>query len=538
MFMKKILRVKIDGQEFLAMEGQSILELANQNNIFIPNLCHHPNLTTKANCRVCVVEIKGRSDLYTACSTLVEEGMEILTNSPLVKRVRDTNLKLIFSEHLEKCGNCILNFNCDLLDLARRYQIKITTFNDRKIDRITHLMSSALEIDGAQCIDCQNCLEACSEIQGIDFLELKGSGVEQEIVPSSDPAKDCIYCGQCTLYCPSASVQEQAQWPEVEALLKDKQNKILVAQIAPASRFSIGEEFGLKLGGNYGAQLVEALKILGFDYVLDVNFGADMTTIVEAEEFKDKLINNPSSLPLFSSCCPAWVKYLEFYHPELVSHLSLARSPHLHLGAAVKELGFKDKEVIVVSIMPCTAKKFEISRDEFQVVDYVLTVREIAYLLKRAQLDLKDIAGSDFDDLFGSKDGAGLIYGSSGGLSQSILRLLGLSLNLFGNDGIKEGEVQYDDKKLRIAVVNGIKNFKPLLTKLSDYDYIEVMACPGGCLGGGGQPLSHLSNIVELRQAGLWQEDQNNSLRVASDNLAVQKVLKKIDPKFLNNKIK
>ena len=532
--MKKILKVKIDGQELLGVEGQSILDLAQANNIFIPNLCHHPDLKVKANCRVCVVEVKGRPGLLTACSSPIEDGMDILTQSEAVAEIRDSNLKLIFAEHLEKCANCIINFDCNLLNLAKRYQLKINSWEDRKIDRKTYLLSSAVEIDGTQCIDCQNCLEACSEIQGIGFLELKGQGAEQEIVPSSDPLKDCIYCGQCTLYCPAASVQEQAQWPEVESLLKEKQGKILVAQIAPASRFSIGEEFGLDLGKNYGSQLITALKRIGFDYVFDTSWGADITTLVETEEFKE---TSSDSRPLFSSCCPAWVKYLEFYQPDLVPHLSLARSPHLHLGAVIKDLEFKDQELVVVSIMPCTAKKHEINRPEFsdfKPVDYVLTVRETAYLLKRAQINLADMPASSFDSLLGEKEGAGLAYGSSGGLSQSIAGLLGLSLNLSAKAGIQEFELDYNGAKLKMAVVNGIKHFKELLTKLSDYDYIEVMACPGGCLGGGGQPLSTHKGIVELRRQALNQEP----FRLASDNPGALEALKRINPKLLKTKFK
>jgi len=346
MFIKNnftMINLKINNKKYLVHPNQSILDVAQANNIKIPSLCHHPDVDVKASCRVCVVEIKGINKLQTACSTLVKEGLEIFTDSPRVKKARNLNIELIFAAHIEKCGNCTLRFDCGLLSLARDYDIKITRFPDRKGKRKTYKFANAVEIDGTQCIDCSNCVEACHR-QGIDYLKLEGNGVNQEIKPVKDKDHTCIYCGQCANVCPVASAQEQDEWPEVEKVLRDD-SKIVVAQFAPAVRVSLGEEFNLPYGTDCTKKINTALKKLGFDYIFDINFGADITTMTEAEELlerlqlnseKNKATNKTAKLPMFTSCCPAWVAYAEFYHPELLPNLTTARSPHIHSAGAIK----------------------------------------------------------------------------------------------------------------------------------------------------------------------------------------------------------
>ena len=573
--MKKI-KIKIDNKEITCSPDKTIMEAARENGIEIPGLCSHPDFSPKANCRICVVEIKGIKRLMTSCSTKVADGMEIKTNTERVKKVRNLNIELIFAEHIEKCPDCIWNVNCKLLNLADKYKIKIKRFADRKKERKTYKFANAVEIDGSQCIDCRNCLDACSVLQNINYLKLKGKGAKQEVVESKKklllntvvnevlPAKDksnkidCIYCGQCAVHCPVGAAQEQSHWEEVEKVLYDK-SKIVIAQFAPSIRVSIGEEFGLPYGKIATNQVVAGLRKLGFDHIFDVNFGADMTTIVEARELLERLTdaNNKNSkikLPMITSCCPAWVKYVEFYHPELIPNLTTSRSPHIHLGGIIKtywaeKMNVDPKNIIVVSIMPCTAKKFESSRKEMKVkgmfpVDYVLTTREFAWMMKRHCVDFARLKGEQADHPLGEYSGAAAIYGGSGGVMESALRSARFfacagdkkkenkvcKLNLdfevvHGLDNVKEATVSVAGTKLRIAVVNGIGNIEQVLEKLDSYDYIEVMACPGGCIGGGGQPIPTTDEIRKKRMAALYQIDKNKKIREAHRNKGVLEAL-------------
>lgn len=556
-----IMRIKINNKEISAAPGQTILAVAHAAGIKIPSLCYHPDLSVKANCRVCAVEIKGRERLATACSTVVQEGMEIYTDSQRVKKTRNLNLELLFAEHAEKCADCTLRYNCELLKLARKYKININRFLDRKSRRKTYRFTNAVEIDGTQCIDCKNCVETCAK-QGIHYLKMEGTGINQEIVPVRDNKTACIYCGQCALHCPVAAAQEQDRVKDVEKVLQDKarnKNRVIVAQFAPSVRVALGEEFGLPYGANCEGQIYTALKKLGFGHVFDVNFGADITTIVEAEELIEKLSNKKAVFPMMTSCCPAWVAYVEFYHPELISNLTTVRSPHIHLAGAIKtywakKKGVNPKKIIVVSIMPCTAKKYEAARPELRLngqtlVDYVLTTRELAYLIKKNNLDLKKLPPNAGEKLFNDGSGAAAIYGASGGVMESALRtavaLTGeAGKNSSGNKsgskfkdklcnnrlefkevrgmaGFKEATVNLAGRKLKVGVVNGIGNFHRVLLKLKKYHYLEVMACPGGCLGGGGQPIPTADTIRRQRMAGLYNIDSGRAVRRAHENKAM-----------------
>jgi len=564
--LKNEIRITIDGKSVSALSSQSILDVALAHGIFLPSLCHHPDLSIKANCRVCVVEVKGLSRLVTACSTLVKASMEILTNSPRVQKARNLNIELLFAEHIEKCAACTLRYNCALLDLARKYRIKITSFKDRKGKRPTHKFSNSVEIDGTQCIDCRNCIDACSNIQKINYLELKGKGIKQEIVPTANKKIDCIDCGQCTLHCPVAAAQEQDDWAEVEKLLKDKK-KIVMAQFAPSVRVAIGEEFGLPYNGESTGRTITALKKLGFQHVFDVNFSADVTTMVEAQELLERLGNKKAKMPLITSCCPAWVKYVEFFHPELRPNLTTSRSPQIHLGGIIKtywaeRMKVDPKRIVVVSIMPCTAKKFESRRSELKVnglypVDYVLTTREFGFLLKKNNIDFKKLKPGASDKIFNEGSGAAVIYGSSGGVMESALRTAyALACRnesakfcnsridfreVRGAAAIKEAVVDIAGRKLRVAVVNGIGAIDGILSNLKNYDYIEVMACPGGCIGGGGQPIPTTAKLRQVRMAALYEIDKFKEIRKAHDNKEVLQVLewlkdKKIDHQVLHTK--
>ncbi len=561
--MNKKIEIKINGKKYLAQAGQTILEITRLNNIFIPSLCHHPDLKIKANCRICVVEIKGQSRLVTACSTIVTPGMEIFTDSAKVKIARATNLELIFSSHKEKCSNCNLQYECSLLSLAKRYKIKINNFKDRKNKYLTYKFDKSVEIDGSQCIDCQNCVDVCKNIQKIAYLEIQGKGSNRKIVPTENKKIDCIYCGQCTSHCKVASAQEQSQSLEVENLLLNKKGKTIIAIFAPSTRMTIGEDFALPYGQDNSPKMIGALKKLGFDQVMDVNFSADTTTLIEATELLERLNSSKKVLPLLTSCCPAWVKYIEFYRPDLIPNLTTSRSPHIQLGGIIKtywaqEKKIKPENIIVVSIMPCTAKKFEITRPELKIgenypVDYVLTVRELVYLIKKNKIDFKKVIAQKSDNLINDGSSAGLIFGASGGVMESALRTASHVLNnsvknklrtsrlefkeVRGQAGLKEAQVTLSGKKLRVAIVNGIGNIKAVLKNIKKYDYIEVMSCPGGCIGGGGQPIPVSRDIVKARTAGIYKVDKNSKLRTAHDNPLAIKVIGWLKDKKLDHKV-
>ncbi len=609
--------ITINQQNYPARAGETILEVCQRNHIFIPTLCKHPDIEVQGKCRVCIVEIVGRG-LVTACSTPVEPGMEIETNSSAVQRARAVNLEMIYAEHIEKCSSCIFDHYCRLKNYASRYGLELTRYQDRKHNyplwhfgkksatwlkqRIKYIQDNypieeqpfrikqaELQADGyiafdaSKCIDCGICTQVCREHQSCDFYQTQGKAAQTLTGPTANAQKDCVYCGQCIVHCPVGAIHGVAHWQQVEELLTTKQQhgKILVAQIAPSIRVSIGEEFNLSYGQIVTGQLAASIHQLGFDAAFDVSLGADFTTYQEAMELIEWL-ETGRPRPMFTSCCPAWVKFLEFYYPEFVSHLTTVRSPHLHSAVIAKTYWAKllnkpPQDIIVVSIMPCTAKKQEISLDrhrfevkingrsvQLPIVDYVLTTREYAYLLRRFKINLAQLKPEKMDNPLGASSGAGVIYGASGGVMESALRtadyflrvkqatgsldkiIQGRSCRLKhsayskisqsrlefkdvrGQQGIKRAQVKIGNHKLKVAIVNGLGNARQLLEDLKaercHYDYVEVMACPGGCIGGGGQPVPTTADIRAKRAAALYQIDKKLRLRVAHRNKAVLKV--------------
>ncbi|MCX7778926.1 MAG: [FeFe] hydrogenase, group A [Patescibacteria group bacterium] len=538
--MDQKIKVILNGKKIIAKKGQTVLEVAQKNGFVIPTLCFHPDLKKKANCRICLVEIKGRKNLATACSTEVEEGMEIKTESLRIRRARKFNLELIFAQHEEECNDCVWRFNCQLLKLAKDYRVKITRFSDRKSQRKIYQFGPVI-LDGTKCIDCRNCLEACP----VDFLAIKNKGADIEVIPSRK--NSCLYCGQCLIHCPSGAIESDTEFEKIEEPFR-KKKKILIAQFAPSIRSTIGEAFGFSYGENLTNQLTAGLKKLGFDFVFDTAVGADFTTTEEVNELIERLEEN-KNLPLFTACCPAWVRFVEVYQPKLIPYLTTVRSPHIILGGLIKNY-FAQKEKInprkitVVSIMPCTAKKYEINRPELKIkgippVDHVLTTRELIYLFKKYQIDLKKIKPLQPDLPLGWPSGAGVIYGTSGGVMESALRSLYQKFTrqdlvkidwqkIRGLKGIKMTKIKIGQKEIKVAVVNGLKNIQKILKTFKKnpkiFDYIEVMACPGGCLGGGGQPLPVNDKIREKRAEGLYQIDQKKEIKIAHLNPIVKKV--------------
>ena len=549
----KQVKIKINSESFSVNKGKTILAAALENNIEIPHLCWHPDIEPKAKCGMCIVEVKGKDNFVKACETKISEGMEIFTESKELEMVRKNNLSILLENHLLECDDCVWFLHCKLLELTKKYGLSPKGKN-KATDKIFQV--GTIVFDQTKCIGCQNCVDVCP----VGYLEI---GNNNKIKLSE--TKECINCGQCIIHCPVGAIEGVGEFEELDNFIKDK-DKITVVQFAPSIRTSIGEEFGMKKGEIVTGQLVAGLKKLGFDYVFDTALGADFTTIEESDELIKRLKTN-KNLPAMSSCCPAWVKFLEFYHPELIDNLCTSRSPQVMLGGIVKNYwchkkNIDPKNVFVVSIMPCVAKKFEIKRPELEIegqkpVDCVLTTRELFRLFKKKGIDLKNIKPQEADDPLGNPSGAGVIYGSSGGVFESAFRtayfkMTGRELpkntikEIRGVEGIKYKEIGVNGRLVKICVVNGIKNAKKVIDEIKknpkDYDAVEVMACPGGCIGGGGQPLPTTKEIIRKRSGSLYDIDELKEVKSAHQNKKVKKIYneffkdEKIRKKILHTK--
>jgi len=542
----------INGQKFKAEAGQAILEIARQNEIDIPALCYHPDLSVKATCRLCLVAIKGVALPQTACSTLAIDGMEIITESEELNKLRKTNLELLFSQHKEECNDCVWNRKCELLALAKKYNVEITRFADRKNDWPVYNFNNILNFDSSKCIDCRNCVEACAK-QQVNHLKITSRNDLQEIIP--DDNHPCIYCGQCLMHCPAGAFEAESEFEGIESAFAEAiaGGKTIIFQFAPSIRACLGEEFGLAPGIDLTGQIIAGLKQLGANFVFDTACGADFTTFAEANEGLFRIQQN-KNLPILSSCCPSWTRFIEVYWPQFIPHLATTRSPQVILGGLIKTYWAKQKNIapeniIVVSAMPCIAKKYEITKEELKInglapVDYVLTTRELARLFKNRRIDLPNLATELPDELLGDYSGAGVIYGASGGVMESALRTAYFLANAKnkkinfaktrGQQGLKIAAINLGKMKVKVAVANGLANAVEILKnfeKFKDFAFIEVMACPGGCIGGGGQPLPSTPEIRQARADGLYQIDKEKKLRLAHEN----PTLKRIYQNFLTN---
>lgn len=550
----EMVNIKINGMPLSVPAGSTILEAARYAGINIPTLCWMKDLNEIGACRICVVEVVRAKTLVTACVYPVNEGMEIYTNSPRVMKARKMTLELMLSTHDKKCLSCVRSENCELQKLCRDYGVEdVDAFEGENPQSPLDETTLHMVRDNNKCILCRRCVAACED-QFVGVIGPNGRGFDTHIGCAFE--KDlgdvaCVSCGQCIVNCPTGALREKDQIDEVVAAIADPKKHVVV-QTAPSVRAALGEEFGMPIGTNVEGKMVAALRRLGFDKVFDTDFGADMTIMEEAHEFIDR-VQNGGVLPLITSCSPGWIKFCEFYYPELLPNLSSCKSPQQMQGALIKTWyaethNIDPKDIVSVSVMPCTAKKFEISRDDENAagvpdVDVVLTVRELARMIKRANIDLTMLPDEKFDPTMDVSTGAAVIFGATGGVMEAALRtaadtLTGKSLDSIdyeevrGTDGIKEAVYNVAGMDVKVAVVSGLSNANEILKKVkngeADYHFIEIMCCPGGCVNGGGMPIqpSSVRNFVDIRKERakvLYEEDKNLPLRKSHDNPVVKK---------------
>lgn len=551
----EMVNIKINGMPLSVPSGITILEAARYAGIEIPTLCYLKKINQIGACRICMVEVKGARSLVASCVFPVNEGMEILTNSDRVRNSRRTTLELILSTHDRKCLSCVRSTSCELQKLCKEYGVE----NEGKFDGVTpdyayddsmpHMIR-----DNSKCILCRRCVAACDE-QAISVIGANARGFDTCITsPFERNIKEfsCIACGQCIVNCPTGALREKDDTPKVLEAINDPE-KFVVIQTAPAVRAALGEEFGLPIGTDVEGKMVAALRRLGFDKVFDTDFSADLTIMEESNELIER-ITNGGALPLITSCSPGWVKYCEHYYPEQLDHLSTCKSPQQMFGATLKtwyaeKMDIDPASIVSVSVMPCTAKKFEVGREDqsasgYADVDISITTRELARMIKSAGISFNSLPDETYDSPLGEGSGAAVIFGATGGVMEAALRtavekITGQTLanvdftQVRGMEGVKEATYTVGDLSIKVAVASGTKNAKTLMEQIkngtSEYQFIEIMGCPGGCINGGGQPIvsaavRNFEDFRSKRASVLYNLDKNNENRKSHENSAIKRV--------------
>ncbi len=557
--MEKV-KVTVNGKEVFVPSNYTVMEAADVAGEYIPRLCYVKGVHEDSSCRVCAVEIEGYPILKNACQMPISNDMKVTTNSErVIKNVRK-NLELTAANHVFECWTCPREHNCEFLDLLRYFDVENKFGEDAnfsKKERVLNDQSSAIVLDSGKCTLCGRCISACRKYSSLGILDFNNRGTETLVGPAGDVSMEdagCIYCGKCLQACPVAAIKEQDHLTELESALRDPE-KFVVVQAAPAVRTALGEEFGLPIGTNTEGKMYRAFDLLGFDEIADTNYGADLTIMEEGTEFMNRL-EKGGKFPMFTSCSPGWVRYIETYQPDYLENLSTAKSPHQMAGAIVKhyfapKMNIDPKNVVTVSIMPCIAKKFESSREEMEYdklrdVDIVVTTRELARLIKKRRIDFNNLEDLKPEGEIASYTGAGAIFGVTGGVMEAAIRtvvdvLEGKEMDKLeytevrGFVGMKEATLEIAGKEVNIAVVHGgaaISDFfKHLETTDKEYHFVEFMGCIGGCINGGGQPIINSEDLerydyMKLRANVLYNLDTKNTIRKSHHNEAIQNLYK------------
>lgn len=551
----EMVNIKINNMPLSVPKGISILEAARMAGIEIPTLCYLKKINEIGACRICMVEVKGARSLVTACVYPVNEGMEIFTNTERVRKSRKMTLELILSTHDRKCLSCVRSGTCELQQLCKEFSVD----DEGRFDGanpVHEYDDSAIHMirDNGKCILCRRCVAAC-QAQHISVIGANARGFDTHIGSAFERPLDsvaCVSCGQCIVNCPTGAIYEKDDTAKVLEAINDPE-KIVVVHTAPSIRVTLGECFGMHIGTNVQGKMVAALRRLGFDKVFDTDFGADLTIVEEANEFLGR-VQNGGVLPMITSCSPGWIKYCEHYYPDMLDHLSTCKSPQQMSGAIIKtwyaeKMGIDPKDIVVVGIMPCTAKKFETKRDDqaasgYPDVDYSLTTRELGRMIESAGIYFKHLPDEEFDNPLGDSTGAAVIFGATGGVMEAALRtavekLSGEELKSLdftevrGTEGIKEASYTVNGMEIKVCVVSGLANANTIMEKVkngtADYHFIEIMGCPGGCVNGGGQPIQHavVRNFVDLRArraVALYEADKDMPLRKSHESEAVKRL--------------
>ena len=551
----EMVNIKINNMPLSVPKGISILEAARMAGIEIPTLCYLKKINEIGACRICMVEVKGARSLVTACVYPVNEGMEIFTNTERVRKSRKMTLELSLSTHDRKCLSCVRSGTCELQQLCKEFGVD----DEGRFDGanpVHEYDDSAIHMirDNGKCILCRRCVAAC-QAQHISVIGANARGFDTHIGSAFEKPLDsvaCVSCGQCIVNCPTGAIYEKDDTAKVLEAINDPE-KFVVVHTAPSIRVTLGECFGMHIGTNVQGKMVAALRRLGFDKVFDTDFGADLTIVEEANEFLGR-VQNGGVLPMITSCSPGWIKYCEHYYPDMLDHLSPCKSPQQMSGAIIKpwyaeKMGIDPKDIVVVGIMPCTAKKFETKRDDqaasgYPDVDYSLTTRELGRMIESAGIYFKHLPDEEFDNPLGDSTGAAVIFGATGGVMEAALRtaveklsgeeLKSLDLTeVRGTDGIKEASYTVNGMEVKVCVVSGLANANTIMEKVkngtADYHFIEIMGCPGGCVNGGGQPIQHavVRNFVDLkarRAAALYEADKDMPLRKSHESEAVKRL--------------